>query len=375
MKKVRIILKEVSQFYDEWLSTTVADSTLMSQQLLTLRGTDAHCWPNADGNYLLLCHGFNVNAVDKTYWPATVFKRLWWQNYTGRIGFFKWPCKVTEVDGSYPKVYDDSDKEAWDTGAILKILLEGLHDADFIVHLLAHSQGNIVAGNALRQLNPTKKVATYIATQAAISISCYQHCQEPYFSTQKCPDVRANYPGWNSGGPILATVKNKATRMYNFYNCLDYALTSAWFISWKRNNSMRPDYDYNYEGNSVVYNESPSNGMTPSRFYKSSGSVLPTGQTDLKFPIPQDDHQVPNLSDTHEIFAYAAHAWGEPIGMLSSVPDFTSFCLQGGLLNYNERHYSHSRQFRSNISAELPYWKQVLISCNLQKHGFADYIP
>ena len=370
-KKVRIILKDVANYYDVWESASISSSQAFVAQLESLRTQNAKCWPNANDEYLLLCHGFNVDSDDKTFWPRTVFKRLWWQNYPGRFGFFSWPCKVKSEDGTYPKLYDDSDFEAWNTGEILKNLLEGLVAAEFNVHLLAHSQGNVVAGNALRQFDAAQRIATYIASQAAISLSCYDHVQQAYFSTQRVPDVRADYPGWSDGNPFLSNVRSKVTKMVNFYNTQDYALESAWLISWKRNNRMRPDYDYDYEGSSTEYNTNPKNGKKASRFYKSSGLILPTGQTDLIFPSSTTNHQSFSLADTYEIFSYAAHAWGEPIGMLSQVVGFDGFSLEENGLKYNDRHYSHSRQFRSNILAERPYWENVSRYCKINPGGIS----
>lgn len=90
---------------------------------------------------------------------------------------------------------------------------------------------------------------------------------------------------------------------------------------------------------------------------------MPTNQADLHFPSPPANTQSSDLEDTHEIFSYAAHAWGEPIGMLADVPDFAAFNLSQGPLSYDEHHYSHSRQFRSNHPAEQAYWLEVINKC------------
>lgn len=233
-RKVRIVLDDVSNFYDTWESSTIATPSILNGLLANMRGTGAHCLPNANDEYLLVCHGFNVDSIDKEHWPRTIFKRLWWQNYPGRMGFFSWPCVVKSIEGLSPSLYDESDQRAWQNGHHLKSLLAGLKDTGFNVHLLAHSQGNVVAGNALRLLEENKKIATYIASQAAISLSCCSHVSSAYFLLQKCPDVRAEYPltlSTTDRKPFLDGIEKKADSLFNFFNTVDYALTSAWFIS------------------------------------------------------------------------------------------------------------------------------------------------
>ena len=51
------------------------------------------------------------------------------------------------------------------------------------------------------------------------------------------------------------------------------------------------------------------------------------------------------------------HTW-----CIHSVGNFESYDLQN--FEYNDKHYSHSRQFLSNFYAEKPYWSQVLENCN-----------
>ena len=132
---------------------------------------------------------------------------------------------------------------------------------------------------------------------------------------------------------------------------------------------MRPDYDYDYEGDNSTYDEQLSS-ETPSLFYKTKNSLLlPIGRKKLFFPSSIEN--VENADDTYEIFSRAAHAWGNPIGILSDVPHFQVFSLQGGDLNYNEYHYSHSRQFRSNLMNERIYWKSVIEKCGLRPEGIS----
>jgi len=63
--------------------------------------------------------------------------------------------------------------------------------------------------------------------------------------------------------------------------------------------------------------------------------------------------------DTHEIFSYAAEARSKALGAQTELTYFSDFDIQSSPLNYDENHYSHSRQFRSNIIDEKTYWSFV----------------
>jgi hypothetical protein len=295
-------------------------------------------------DYLLFVHGFNVNDTEKKQWPATVFKRLWWQGYTGHVGFFDWPCEA--LDLSNPKCYDNSDFNAWQCGAALRnrfvSLNSGKHSGK--VRVIAHSQGNIITGEAIRR-SPNNILHTYIATQAAISGDCYQSGLKPYFTSYTTPNVRANYP--QTGEPYLTGIDKKVGKRFNYYNIGDYALRTMSLFSWEANNKMRPDIDYWYtEGDNDIDTYKPDLG---DRFYY---AIVPyINERSLLFP-----------ANTFEIFSYDAEARASAIGVLPSMDKgiFTSFNLRNAPLRYDNQHYSHSRQFRSNIVAEWQYWSKVI---------------
>ena len=92
------------------------------------------------------------------------------------------------------------------------------------------------------------------------------------------------------------------------------------------------------------------------RFYYAI--VLYINERTLYFP--KDYNAPPKANDTFEIFSYNAEARSKALGAIGAMQHFKSFDLQGPPLKYDKQHYSHSRQFRSNIVDELQYWKQLL---------------
>ena len=300
-------------------------------------------------DYLLFVHGFNVDVTTKTYWPGTVFKRLWWQGYKGSFGFFDWPC--TMLDYLDLTCYDNSEYNAWRCGAALldrvNLLNSGNHSGK--VRLLAHSQGNVVAGEALR-LATGQVVHTYVASQAAVSADLYQSGIPEYFADYTTPDVLSAYPATTNC--YLAGVANKAANLFSYYNEEDYALHSAPAGSWEQNNRLKPDMNYHYEGPATAYDTTAQ--PTPSRFYYDS-------------LIPLDERTLTFTNDTHEIFSYAAESRGVALGVQSSLTEFTLFDLAASPLSYTGAHYSRSRQFRSNVLEEGAYWDKVLQDCQCDR--------
>lgn len=124
---------------------------------------------------------------------------------------------------------------------------------------------------------------------------------------------------------------------------------------------------YDYHGKKDKYDETlPEN---PSYFYHGA-TASPDNK--LHFPTPTIDHGISDTMDTYAIFSYAAEAWGEPIGSLDMSGIFQDNINLENLLGYDDNHYSHSRQFRSNIIAEKPYWQKIfldyILNLNTQNH-------
>ncbi|MBP1583436.1 MAG: hypothetical protein J6866_05730 [Victivallales bacterium] len=131
-------------------------------------------------------------------------------------------------------------------------------------------------------------------------------------------------------------------------------------LSWEDDNQMRPNGTYNYSGNAGIYNEAPPDNCRFERAYA------------LKLDFPEkpqqgmtDTFQWDDMKDTFEILSYAAEAWGKPLGIVAGTTGVTGSVNLKTMLHYDDRRYSHSRQFRSNIAAEWQYWAKILEACGL----------
>ena len=86
------------------------------------------------------------------------FKRLYWQGYQGRFGIFRWPTGYGFADiwtlVTNPTEKDNcdlSEYQAWQSATGLLNKLTALNiQYPGQVYMLAHSMGNVVAGEALR---------------------------------------------------------------------------------------------------------------------------------------------------------------------------------------------------------------------------------
>ena len=119
----------------------------------------------------------------KRGFAETAFKRLYWQGFRGNFYSFEWPT-FTNLEGprdgqlgldeALNLTYNPSEYQAFRSGQALKNFLSGLRSSP--THLLAHSMGNVVAAEALRQWSvqsDTALVANYVAMEAAFSGGAY----------------------------------------------------------------------------------------------------------------------------------------------------------------------------------------------------------
>ncbi len=219
----------------------------------------------------VLVHGWNMPEAPNNDWKRasaeTGFKRLYWQGFAGRFIEFDWPTFHTnegprgsdvpglEVLAQWNLTYNASEYQAYRSGRALKNVLAQL---DGKTHLLAHSMGNVVAAEALRQWSQQNEgplVDSYVAMEAAISAGVYgdlskdaykvQYNYESYdlisgvlgFSVAPSGNDLNRYwwQGFAGSGihqPYMAGTQSAATNWINLFNPDDFATS----LSWKLNN-------------------------------------------------------------------------------------------------------------------------------------------
>jgi uncharacterized membrane protein len=368
-------LKDVRDMYERW---TVGDVTAPNTSIVS--SLDYQAWPtntaaqvfgpsqrampdptrDAEKDYVLMVHGWNMSPFDKEYVGDTAFKRLFWQGFNGRFGLFRWPTFY--FTGSLPPIhhFDASEHRAWASSLGLLSLINQLNSTSFSarVRLVGHSMGNVVAGEALRRSQSGQVVHTYIASQAAISAHCYDATTPtmPFGPNlgPTTPDIYANY--WQPGAisqPHQWQGENrpsymhpdhmlgKASRYFNYYNDTDYALRA-----WQVDQQLKPDTLYGYV----------SSGSPPSvGFYRNSAFST----TWLTFPM-----------DAYEIFAWAAESRSFALGAQNVQGAVTA---SGGMnrnlkappFNYRATRKFHSAQFYDSNAQRADYWESALMDMRL----------
>lgn len=338
-KKMKMNLRDSSTFYDKYSSE---GSTRLSS------------YNPQSNDYLLFVHGWNMGDEDTERWGATIFKRLWWKGYMGRVGVFRWPTK----QGAF--TYNTSDEIAWNNGQILLNTLSSINVQENgryanQVRVLAHSMGNVVAGEAIRLMPDNQKlIHTYVATQAAIPASIYGENMNPISQKWdwKTPDIFGHYySGDSQTRPVfknnLAKLSNKA---YNYYNWEDYALMTGRLpifgveVNWVANNrKYKPDRNCYY-----TYDISSYNQAEDTFFYAREKELILYGFEE----------------DNYHLFAFFVQSRSYPLGT-SECEGFEGYDLKKHN-GYNNAWYYHSHQFRSNIIDTKTYWDQIIHHCQLQ---------
>ena len=295
---------------------------------------------------------------EKDRFAETAFKRLYWQGYRGRFGVFRWPTgygftglgsvatNLTEKDN-----YDNSEYNAWHSAAgLLNKLKDFNAQYPGRVYMLAHSMGNVVAGEALR-LSVGRVINTYVASQAAISADTYDTSVPNYSFTfagvslgPDTPNIYGNWFAGNYGGGAGSVI--------SFYNTNDYALARA---RWQLNSLLKPDHSVLESGTTWTYSYtgSPTDGPPW------NNSITTSSGGTVAFFITT------SLNDRYEVMAYAAQSYttalcATPVSTLAASVSLSTIWLGDPTGNAYTEHFWHSAEFRCDNPLQGNYWNQIL---------------
>jgi hypothetical protein len=361
---VYIQIVDIKQMYERWtvgdnstqppattayLAGDLPSDMTQSFQYTTLATTNTP--------YILFVHGWNLPLWEKDRYAETAFKRLYWQGYQGRFGEFRWPTFSGFPFGEFTpqafdlRNFDNSEYNAWLSGASLLNKLNDLNTQyPGNVYLMAHSLGNVVAGEALRLAGSSQIVNTYIAMQGAVAAHCYDLTTANRSGTFSTPDDYANY--WTNSACYFNGSAGAGTYV-NFFNTNDYALHSATF-SWEYDQSHKPDNSITgYPGYHYNVSSLHTNG-----FYAQLGAGTNAYQN-FNFP-----------GDTYTIFAYCDQARSYALGAQTDVDGVfngNQIDLTLDPINFSVAHKYHSGEFRSDNAQRWQFWDQVLFQMSLKK--------
>jgi hypothetical protein len=202
---------------------------------------------------------------------------------------------------------------------------------------MAHSMGNVVAGESLRLAGTNQYVNTYIAMQGAVPAHCYDTNAItrtiPYPFDSGTPNRYAHY--YTATSPSYFNNIRGAGSFVNFFNTNDYALSY-----WQTDQNLKPDTGFSYN-------------TSTTEFY--------AGGTEIDFPTA-----------TYEIFAYCDEARCYALGVQPNVGGvfkvgsvFEQVELDSSPYNFGSQHLYHSIEFRLDNPQNFLFWNTLLSEMKL----------
>ena len=339
--------KGIKEMYERW---TAGDSARVAPLPLARpasedlpRGVAPFEYPyshaqDTNKNYILFVHGWNLDRYQRDRFAETAFKRLYWQGYQGRFGSFRWPTwynfpfRGLEGGGFDLDNFDNAEFQGWQSGQALRRLLTKLNNRyPGQVRLFAHSQGNIVAGEALRMATQPL-VAVYAAMQAAVAVHDYDPLAPvrkiPLIYESGTPNLHANY--WKPGDPSYFHVVPGASQFINFYNPMDWAL--GW---WEVDQNMKPNGGCTYDRGRGEF-------------------AVREGASYRVLELPKD---------TYTLFAYCVESRCLALGAQAGakgVFDPTGEVLLDPTFEFGDKQQGHSAQFRSTNMKRARFWNELM---------------
>jgi hypothetical protein len=396
VQNVELDLRDIKQFYTRWDVNYGVNGGGTGTDLRTDLSFQHYATPTeathtsqvmnqsffSGDDTLVFVHGWNMtdelNNDWKAAYAATMFKRLYWQGFRGEFVAFNWPTFADdEGPREWPVVgtganitYNPSDLQAYRSANALREILanyRGEWPTLEPVHLLAHSMGNIVVGEAMRQwafdpLVEDPLVTTYIAMEAAVSSGAYGNnaANSHYVLVWETRPITDFYRFWSHGRDGFADpglglinyfqgVNFSWEHSVNMYNPSDFALSL-----WNQNNTTKSlylqspvwPYDYGFtEGdgentNNDIFTRFPDEG-TPVNLTL----TLPNGRPGR---------------DAYEILAFYAQSASLPLGMQSvNYFDTNVNFANSGLLGGNDIRANHGYQFNHDAAETWTFYERI----------------
>jgi hypothetical protein len=379
---------------------------------------------------VVLVHGWNMTDGTQTSGPKTdwkkafaetAFKRLYWQGFRGEFTAFDWPTFAdTEgplkdrdpwiVDRWYPGAmvenayrnltYNASEYQAWRSGQALMTYLAEIRSPAGATHLLAHSMGNVVAAEALRQWSASGHdtavplVNTYVAMQGALSAGAYGSDDTRAGIGNSTSDLYRHWPtgdGKNTDDDYyMRGAESAAVKWVNMYNPVDAATggtkESIWVpgydnrTAWPLNNRLRPPSTFSFLAQSTVW---PDVYNVMSGFVRGHYDLFPNLMggldrivfvrdaelsTGLVLPEPVNGRLQPGPS-AYETMAFLARSEAMPIGtMIVTGPNGTPSPFKfnnidihdlGLSTTFDKEWPGHSFQFNFDAATTDAFWNRI----------------
>jgi pimeloyl-ACP methyl ester carboxylesterase len=316
-------LHDVKDFYERVVITNITTGAISNWS----SGIHSITHPSiADANetedIIVFVHGFNNTEWNWQNNSDTIFKRLYWAGYNGRFASVRWPCKLFNL--LLPSNFNYSELNSYKASTAMGDYLAQLHtqEPNLRLHILAHSQGNAISSEAMRDGAPFD---TYILSQGAVAASAYD-VNAPTNADLMYYEQYSHTPEWQPMG-YHGAYTNITGRLVNFFNPEDYAL-GTWITDQKL---LKPNTGYAFDGTNGLVGLPPTIVTDPqeSRAMIARSRTLPIGQSG-----PASGH-----------------------GVIESAVDLQT------QLGFGDTSSEHSAQWNRPIQTGWNYFDEVLGAC------------
>jgi hypothetical protein len=331
---------------------------------------------DAEKDFILFVHGWNMTQQEKRSFAETAYKRLWQIGYKGRFGSFFWPTfyATTIFEKIDPRNFNGSEHRAWESSDALLGLMTKLNQKyPGRLHVIAHSMGNVVTSEALHKASGIV-AKNYISSQAALAADVFK--LNPDVTSQWATVLAHTFTGYGIAVPGARPVSTPNVYAYYYtkgrdeaYRRQQYPEMGEPFMQGVRgaekwHNFLNP---YDWALGAWIYNQSQKpngNGMLPGNDYEYAPVFGGTwGFKKSNYGI-NNDRYLYTPEDTYEIFCYCAQARSNATGRQSGVGG--PFTAQVNFAAFDDKHPGHSAQFLYSIARRWDYWDEVLKSCVIQ---------
>jgi pimeloyl-ACP methyl ester carboxylesterase len=294
--------------------------------------------PTQDKKLAVFVHGWRMTEFDYQSFSATMFKRLYWQGYQGRFASLRWPTRSEDTDpeGEDLLTFNRSEHIAFKSGTGTAAFLRDLRARfpDYTISVAAHSMGNIVMMQALKELAATNlaPIDNYVMMQAAVPAHSYDTTVTnlPTLAakeqTMPTPNTYAGYAG-NMGSAITG-------RVINFFNRVDYALATGRYT-----NSIGIELNTSWEGNQELFKPVWPFG------YTTDGNISEVANGPFNVPLRP-------VTDPRELMPFIARSRAKAVGAEIDVGGVVDVLRQFDLendLGFRRQTSDHSGQFNRAI--------------------------
>lgn len=303
--------------------------------------------PDEAKTALVFVHGSNISYETAEWNADTMFKRLYWQGYKGRLVLFYWDTLVGQFDGTIPAHYNLNEYRALKYGWALKNYVENSLPSDYARNVVGHSLGSGVLFSALRAREavngstiPGMTARNVIFMQAAMPASCLDSnaAMLPEFANLENP--QATPDGFEQMGYRGMIATGVHATLFNIYNENDYAL--GWWVTNQR--LMKPE-NLLYRGYARVYTWTATGG----------------GQLWDWSNISAGPIRIRYVEDVAESMAFIARSRTTALGRMS-----TGGSISGNLnitagteLNFGSGRDDHSGEFTRNVQELTPFYRYI----------------